>query len=185
MALHRSGRIPDSGTGAGSKVSAMRAILRSRMLTAVVAALGMAMLIGFPAVAQTDPPMKKQAVATQSRCKPLTPSAPCVGPLQSEYAYDGYGVGNTTSIHVKAGPMTVVGKVYKSTPVPGFYQVKKRTFTWHSPASVTIVAVYIERRRGLHVSYQRISTGTHSGHTTLTLLEQSIPPTLYLEGRKG
>ena len=44
----------------------MRAILNSRTLTAVAAALGMALIMGFHVVAQTDPPTKHQAAAISS-----------------------------------------------------------------------------------------------------------------------
>ena len=44
----------------------MRAILNSRTLTAVVAALGMALIMGFHVVAQTDPPTKHHVAAASS-----------------------------------------------------------------------------------------------------------------------
>jgi len=48
------------------KVSAMRAILGSRMLTAGLAATAMALLMGFHVVAATDPPARQQVASASS-----------------------------------------------------------------------------------------------------------------------
>lgn len=109
MALNRPGRRPASGTEAGSKVSAMRAILGSRMLTAGLAAFLMAMLMGFHVVAQTDSPVKG-AVATAAsapksqfeceqiygkgvswhRCFRERPGTSCAHPLEVQKTFPNY-----------------------------------------------------------------------------------------------
>jgi hypothetical protein len=133
--------------------------------------------------AQTDPAMKK-AVAAQS-CKPISRHEPCLAPIQSVYAYAGEGGGDTTYIKAKAGKQKVVGQVYEPTPRPGLWQVAKRTFTWHSVAGVKIVAVFVVHGGGNKpFVYQRVPSGPHSGHTTLTSIFDNTTPTLLLEGRR-
>ena len=122
----------------------------------------------------------RPSATAATHCKPISIGEPCLGPIQSGYAYDGFGGGDDTYIHAKAGPKVVVEKGGETG------EVTERTFTWHSIPSVEMVAVFIVSKsnpdsRTFH--YTRVKTGRHSGHVAMRAVFQGIPPTLLLEGR--
>jgi hypothetical protein len=114
-----------------------------------------------------------------TRCVPISRGEPCLAPIQSVYDYPGLGSGAVTYIHAKAGPVTEIGKNAEDEPIT------ERTFTWHSIPSVKIVAVFVVTGVGItgKYHYQRVPTGEHSGHATLTGGYRRNP-TLLLEGER-
>ncbi|HUC86891.1 MAG TPA: hypothetical protein VMR75_00995 [Candidatus Saccharimonadales bacterium] len=171
-------------------MSAMRALKdragkpAERLALVLCGALATALLIGFHVEAKTGSPVK--AVAASASCQSDFQGVPCKGPIQSLYAYAGEGSGDTTYIKAKAGKQKVVGERLETNPLPRNYRVTQRTFTWHSRSNIEIVAVYVIHRplRG-HPTYQKLSTGRHSGHATLTFVGGGTPPLLLLQGRHG
>jgi hypothetical protein len=117
--------------------------------------------------------------SASGRCVSIAHGAPCLGPIQSSYAFAGLGGGATGAIHAKAGPQEEIGKDGSGNPIT------RRTFTWHSVGSVKIVAVYVSTEIGLtgKYRYRRIPTGSHSGHATL-INRWSNSPQLLLEGSR-
>ena len=127
-----------------------------------------------------------KAVTASASCQSDFRGVPCKGPIESLYAYDGYGSDQTSYLWAKAGPTEKVGERFATNPFPRDYPVTQRTFTWHSRFNIEIVAVYVIHRplRG-HPTYQKLSTGRHSGHATLTFVGSGTPPLLLLQGRHG
>jgi hypothetical protein len=124
-------------------------------------------------------PSRATARLASTRCVPISRGEPCLAPIQSVYDYPGLGSGAVTYIHAKAGPVTEIGKNAEGEPIT------ERTFTWHSIPSVKIVAVFIVTGVGTtgKYHYQRVPTGEHSGHATLTGGYRRNP-TLLLEGSR-
>jgi hypothetical protein len=141
------------------------------LIAALVSAVGAA-----PPSGATPP---GSAIIAQAKCK--VPRQPCLAPIQSWYAYDGYGVGDTRLLKAKVGPKTVIGEAISTKPLAK-YQITKRLFSWHSVGNTTIVAVFLVRGLGSHATYQRLRSGSHSGHAVLTA--GFIPPELLLEGSR-
>lgn len=126
-----------------------------------------------------------KAVTAKRPC-PLAPAnVPCHGTtIESAYAYYGYKEGDISLISVKLGPERKVGTTYVSAqPVPGMYEVIKRTFTWHSVASIEIVAVYEVEVVGRGFRHKKLPSGKHSGHATITDAAGGSSPILLLQGR--
>ena len=175
MALNRNGKALKDRAGKPAE----------RLALVLCGALVMALLIGFHVEARKNQPARVTVAHTAQSCKPISRHEPCLAPIQSFYAYAGEGGGDVTYIHARAGKKKVVGQVYEETPRPGLWQVTKRTFTWHSVAGVTIVAVFVETGGGIHpFVYRRVPSGPHSGHTTLTAIFDNTTPGLLLEGRR-
>jgi hypothetical protein len=120
------------------------------------------------------------AVSAQKRCVPLDRNAPCLGRIQSGYAFSGLGGGALSLIRAKLSPEEEIGRNAARDPI------LQRTFTWHSIASVKMVAVYVVSQIGQTGTYRfhRVPTGTHSGHVTLTAVVDVRIPTLLLEGER-
>ena len=144
-----------------------RAGIALRLALVLCGALLTALLLVLNGEAKTGPPTPK-AVVAQTRCQSDYPRVPCLGPIQSFYAYDGYGSDKTSYLKAKFGPTSTSGIVFKDKPKPGPYEVTHRTVTWHSAANIEIVAVYVIHGSLHGQTYQKLPTGPHSGHTTLT-----------------
>jgi hypothetical protein len=120
---------------------------------------------------------------TAQRCVPIIRGAPCLGSIQSLYAFDGFGGGATSLIHAKAGPEHLLEQKVHGMEVTEVYS---RTFTWHSMPSVRIVAVFAVRSHpgSTHFTYRELKTGAHSGHGTLVFSKGRFNTTLLLEGSR-
>jgi hypothetical protein len=142
-------------------------------------ALAMAVVAGFPATAQTNHPAARAA----QRCVPIVRQAPCLGPIQSLYAFDGFGGGATSLIHAKAGPRHLLEQKVHGMELTEVYS---RTFTWHSVPGVRIVAVFAVRSHpgSTHFTYRELKTGAHSGRGTLVYSKGRFNTTLLLEGSR-
>jgi hypothetical protein len=112
---------------------------------------------------------------------------PCIGPIQSNYAMDGLGAGDTKLIWAKYD-----GRASRKLVPTG--SLEKQPFVWHSVPSVKIVAVFIIHSGVRTVgTFQRVPTGSHSGRVTLVWLHPASsdltgpnanPPRLLLEGTR-
>jgi hypothetical protein len=156
------------GTSRGGRSRRFWVLTLTLTLAAVIAVMGLA--------------ASATAAAGNAACKPIFRTEPCLAPIQTGYAYDGRGGGDLSYIWAKPGPLTVVGEGTTNTPRPGTpYRITKRTFTWHSKENIEIVAVFVVQGLEPHMHYQRLPSGEHGGHATLT--SGLIPPRLLLEGR--
>lgn len=157
-----------------------------RLALVLCGALLAALLFVLHVEAQKSAPTERAvAQVAQTQCKTIIRHEPCLAPIQSLYAYAGDGSGDTTYIKAKAGKQKVVGEVYESKPNPGTWQVTKRVFAWHSVPGIKIVAVYVVHGGFTKpFVYQRVRSGPHSGHTTLTAVAEQLTPALLLEGRR-
>jgi len=126
----------------------------------------------------------------QSKCK-LYPT-PCIGPIDTVYAMDGLGGGDTKLIWATRPTKATIRQVPKG-------ELQKQLFVCHTAPKVTIVAVFIvhnwEPTRGhVRAVHTRVPNGPHSCHVTLTWLRETSgtlltgpnanPPTLALEGKR-
>jgi hypothetical protein len=127
-----------------------------------------------------------KAVMVETFCPRAPANVPCHGTtIESAYAYYGYKEGDISLISVKLGPERKVGTTYVSAqPVPGMYEVIKRTFTWHSVDNVEIVAVYEVEDVGRGFRHKKLPSGKHSGHATITDAAGGSSPILLLQGRR-
>jgi hypothetical protein len=141
----------------------------------LIAALATAAALPTASSARPDP-----AQVATGRCVPISRGAPCLGTIQSEYAYAGLGGGAVTYIHAHPGAEERIGTAADENPIT------QRTFTWHSVASVKIVAAFIVTEIGLtgRYSYQRVPTGEHGGHAVLVAKGDISVPRLLLEGSR-
>jgi hypothetical protein len=150
---------------------------RSRGVATLGVCLAM-MAIGvvLPAVGSALP----RVPLAQKRCVPLDRNAPCLGRIQSVYAFSGLGSGALSLIRAKLSPEEEIGRDAARDPI------LQRTFTWHSVPSVRMRAVYVVSAIGNTGKYRfhRIPTGAHSGHVTLTAVVDHRIPTLLLEGER-
>jgi hypothetical protein len=152
---------------------------RSRGVATLGVCLAM-MAIGvvLPAVGSALP--RVPLAQKQERCVPLDRDAPCLGRIQSGYAFSGLGSGALSLIRAKLSREEEIGRDAVSDPI------LQRTFTWHSVPSVRMRAVYVVSAIGNTGKYRfhRIPTGSHSGHVTLTAVVDHRIPTLLLEGER-
>jgi hypothetical protein len=141
----------------------------------LIAALATAAALPTASSARPDP-----AQVATSHCVPISRGAPCLGTIQSEYAYAGLGGGAVTYIHAHPGAKERIGAAADENPITQW------TFTWHSVAGVKMVAAFIVTEIGLtgRYSYQRIPTGEHSGHAVLVAKGDISVPRLLLEGSR-
>src|ERR1700730_5466204 len=110
---------------------------RARVLALVFCAMVPAILVAAPLSAQA---------ASSCRSHDF-PEVPCLGPLQSDYAYAGSGYGALSYVWAKAGPeepLTV--KAPPTLPKRFAYQ---RTFTIHTRPGIELMGVF-ELRGGAH-----------------------------------
>lgn len=125
------------------------------------------------------------SVATSaSGCVPLIRKAPCIGPIQSGYAFDGLGGGATSLIKAKAGPEHLLVQKVEGKKL---IEISARTFKWHSVPSVKIVAVYavIGSSRGgsANYTYRKLKTHPHHGEGRL-VYRVPMGVKLLLEGER-
>jgi hypothetical protein len=120
------------------------------------------------------------AASAQTHCVPLDRNAPCLGRIQSGYAFSGLGSGALSLIRAKLSPEEEIGRNAARDPI------LQRTFRWHSVSGVMMRAVYVVSQIGQTGKYRfhRIPTGAHSGHVTLTATVDVRIPTLLLEGER-
>jgi hypothetical protein len=153
----------------------------TRLAAALLGALAVVLVASFPATAQ---PASVEATAAKASCQYYSRGGPCA-PIMSVYTYSGYREGDLKLISAKLGPEQKVGKTYVSTPpVPGMYEVVKRTFTWHAASGIEIVGVYLVHEVGRGFTYKKLPTGKHSGQVKLTDVIGSSEPILLLQGRR-
>jgi hypothetical protein len=179
------GRSQSTANAADPRSRAMRAQGLSRPVKSMVLVLAGILigitLVGIRATAQTDPP---KAGTAKTQCQYFSRGGPCA-PIMSTYDYSGRKEGDISLVWAKLGPMHVVGTTYVSTPpVPGMYEVFKRTFTWTSAPDVEIVGVYEVHEVGAGFKYKKLSSGKHSGHATITDVRGTSGPILVLQGRR-
>jgi hypothetical protein len=169
---------------------------QSRMTTrtakAVGACIAAVIAIGLmPAVSSSRVPTAatsetKHSAAAAKEC-PLAPfNVPCHGTtIESAYTFSGYREGDLSLISAKLGPVHKLGMTYVPTPpVPGMYEVDRRTITWHSLADVEIVAVYEVEVVGRGFRHKKLPTGTHSGKATITDTAGGSSPYFLFQGRR-
>jgi hypothetical protein len=120
------------------------------------------------------PSTPPKATTTKAHCQYFSRGGPCA-PIMSTYDFVGYREGDLSFIWAKLGPE------HKETV--GAKEVFKRTFTWHSVASVEITGVYEVREVGKGFRYKKLPTGKHGGHTILTDVFGDSEPNLVLQGR--
>jgi hypothetical protein len=133
--------------------------------------------------APMPPPANYANSASSTHC--YVREVPCLGKIQTLYGFTGKAGGAVRSIHAKLGTEEEVGTAPNGIPL------LRRSFTWASVAGVRIVAAYAltitdEHGKG-HWDIERLPTGMHSGHATLTTKpeDKAEPnPFLLLEGRK-
>jgi hypothetical protein len=147
-----------------------------RALSSVARKLGLALCA---AIALSGAYLPSAALA-QKRCVPMTRKAPCLGRIQSEYAFSGLGSGALSLIRVKLGPKEEIGRDAAREPI------LRRTFTWHSVPGVKMRAVYVVSAIGLTGKYRfrSVPTKAHSGQVTLTAVVDENIPRLLLEGER-
>lgn len=117
-------------------------------------------------------------------CTSRYPEVPCLGPLQSEYAFAGSGYGALSSVRAKFGPIKVIGHVYKKEPAPGQYEVLQSTVTVVTGRGVELAAAY-ELRGGNHGHYHYQRVTPNHGQITLTGVRDGSLPILLLEARRS
>lgn len=151
-----------AGQGRTSRLAALGACVVAAVIAAVASSLGMT------------------SALAQTRCVPLDRNAPCLGSVQSVYAFSGLGSGALSLIRAKLSPEEEIGRNAARDPI------LQRTFRWHSVSGVTMRAVYVVSQIGQTGKYRfdRIPTGAHSGHVTLTAVVDVRIPTLLLEGER-
>jgi len=129
-------------------------------------------------------PATPEATATKAHCQYYSRGGPCA-PIMSVYTFSGYHEGDLKLIWVKLGPDQKSSlSASQTSQCPECREADTRTFTWHSIASVEIVGVYVVREAGKGFTYQKLPTGKHSGHITLTDLIGDSSPILLLQGRR-
>ena len=123
-----------------------------------------------------------RAATAKAKCPFFSKGGPCLGTLMSDYSYEGEGGQSDQLMKAKFGPREVVGTRYQLEPAPGQYHLTQHKVTWHSVASVEILAVYEvhEVRNGF--KYHKLPSGRHRGHAKLTAWEDTDPPILVLFG---
>jgi len=161
----------------------MRTRREMRRIGALVlcAVLAMALAIGFAAGAQAG--VSHGAVTAKSGCQPYSQGGPCLGPIQTAYNYEGEGEQAVKLMWAKFGAKKVVGSVFEPDP-PGQYEITQRHITWHSVASVEIVAVYEVKFMGRRARYRKLPSQSHSGHAVLRDIRGQDAPILLLQGRR-
>jgi hypothetical protein len=82
---------------------------------------------------------KAVASVAATHCKSFTTETPCIGPIQTLFAFTGMPAGAVHSITVKRGSEEEVGTNPEGVPI------EQRRFTWHSVASVKLVAASCSR----------------------------------------
>jgi hypothetical protein len=179
------GRSQSKANAAAPRSRAMRAQGLSRPVKSMVLVLAGILigitLVSIRAVAQTDSP---KAGTAKAQCQYFSRGGPCA-PIMSTYDYSGRKEGDLSLVWAKLGPVHVVGTTYVSTPpVPGMYEVFKRTFTWTSAPDVEIVGVYEVHEVGAGFKYKKLSSGKHSGHAAITDVRGTSGPILVLQGRR-
>jgi hypothetical protein len=126
------------------------------------------------------------AAAETHHCPFVSPNEPCKGPIESVYAFAGEGVKKAPQLKARFEP---ISKVAEGNEREGgtIREVVQRQVSWHSAPNVEIVAVFILHRpdTGPRFRYQRIASGKHGGHTTLTdvIAEATSAPVLIIQGR--
>jgi hypothetical protein len=125
---------------------------------------------------------------TLSKCEvyPL----PCIGHVLSEYNMDcdggSWSPGATKLLWAKCQGRGTIEMAPTGNP-------ERQPFVWHSVPSVKIVTVFIVHNGANTNTFQRIPTGSHSGHVTLKWFKQASshrtgpdvgPPRLLLEGTR-
>jgi hypothetical protein len=130
------------------------------------------------------------AAVTSRHCVSFVTEAPCLGSIQTLVGFNGKAGGAVRFITARPGPEEEIGKNPEHVPI------MRRSFTWHSVASVKLVAAFVlttlskdgkaVRVRGkFRWVVHRIPTGAHSGTATLTASEgSSLAPFLLLEGSR-
>lgn len=125
------------------------------------------------------------SAAATVRCSHIAePGEPCLGPIETAYAYDGYSEGDTSLIKASFGSNHEIGKDANKDPI------MQRTVSWHSAPGVKIVAVFVITRTWspkLHFHYRQVPSGPHSGHVTLTARYTDgvpLPPLLAIQGER-
>lgn len=164
---------------------------RSGQTLALLVGLGTLIASGGGAPAPAAPPSPSYVThAAQSKCPKLY-LLPCIGPINTIYAMDGLGGGDTKLLWATRPTKATIRQVPKG-------ELQKQLFVCHTAPKVKIVAVFIghnwEPTRG-HVRdvHTRVPTGPHSCHVTLTWLRETNsgltgpnadPPNLILEGMR-
>lgn len=167
-----------------------RAGIAERLALVLCGALLAALLFVFHVEAKISSPAK--AVTANTHCRSDYPHVPCLGPIESLYNYEGEGNDQVAYLKAKFGANSKPSLVFEAKPSPGQYEVRHRTVTWHSRSNVEIVAVYLVHNSARNHAYQKLPTGPHRGHTTLTATkgvsvsnDGGDVPILLLEGRHG
>ncbi len=153
-----------------------------------IARLAVATCVPFLAVASLGS-LASAHGATRKHCYVL--EVPCLGSIETLYAFSGKAGGALHSISAKLGPVQEEGTNPEGNPIV------HRTFTWRSAPNVKLVAVYIlsiltehgkavmKHRQGQWI-IQRIPTRAHSGKVTVTsTAPRDLEPDLLLEGARA
>jgi hypothetical protein len=100
---------------------------------------------------------------------PKDPHEPCKGPIEVSTGYSGYKEGPSWEIKITLGPSHQISQGNERSG-GDIREVVQRQASWHSVPSVEIVAVFILHRpaHGPRFRYQKVASGRHGGHTTLT-----------------
>jgi len=148
----------------------------SEVATLGVCLAMMAIGIVLPAVGSALP----RVPLAQQRCVPLDRDAPCLGRIQSVYAFSGLGSGTLSLIRAKLSREEEIGRDANHEPI------LRRTFTWHSVPSVRMRAVYVVSAIGNTGKYRfrSVPTKAHHGQVTLTVDQDGNIPHLLLEGER-
>jgi hypothetical protein len=143
------------------------------------------------AVRDTSPPIllleaKREPNAPPEHHEPncYVREVPCLGRIQTLFAFNGKVGGAVSLIHVSAGTEESDGTTPNGKPI------MQRRVSWRSAPSVSIVVAYVltidreNKKTGWHI--QRIPTAAHSGQTTLVTEPENpveTEPFVLLEGR--